>query len=111
MEPQGVSTYLLLIDPTSLTVLWANANVEAIVIQRGTDSAVGKRVADVIPFADSLGIPERLREVADTGETRELHSMGFSVAGERTTTKASGYRLPSGELLLASEYLVGGTPG
>ena len=62
----------------------------------------------MIPFADALGIPQRLREVAETGEMRELHSIGFSVKGEGTKTTASMYRLPSGDLLLASEYLVDG---
>ena len=108
MSSQGVHTYLLLIDPASLTILWANDNVEKIITERGGDTAVGKQVSAVIPFGDALGIPDRLREVAETGEMRELHSIGFSVEGEGTKTTASMYRIPSGELLLASEYLVDG---
>lgn len=108
MDREGVHTYLLLIDPTSLDVLWANENVEDAVVGRTGASATGRSISEVIPFADSLGIPQRLREVAETGETRELHSIGFSVQGEGTKTTASMYRIPSGELLLASEYLVGG---
>jgi hypothetical protein len=108
MGDQGVSTYLLLLDPESLVVLWANDNVEARIVERGGTSAVGMSVSDIIPFGDALGVPLRLREVAATGTTSELHSMGFSVAGERTKTTASMYRLPSGQLLLASEYVVGG---
>jgi hypothetical protein len=110
VNSQGVSAYLLLIDPRSFAVLWANDNVEAVVAQRGGGSALGKQVAEIIPFGDALGVPLRLAEVAETGKTSELHSMGFSVAGERTMTRASIYRLPSGELLLASEYTVGGAP-
>ena len=49
-----------------------------------------------------------MREVAETGEMSELHSTGFSVEGDKTSTAASIYRLPSGEVLLASEYSVSG---
>jgi hypothetical protein len=108
MDREGVHTYLLLIDPASLTVLWANDTVEERVIERSGTPSTGRHVTDVIPFAESLGIPQRLREVAETGEPRELHSIGFSVLGEGTKTTASMYRMPSGELLLASEYLVDG---
>ena len=108
MEKAGVHTYLLLLDPVTLTVLWANENVDATVVARSGESVVGRRVTDVIPFAEALGIPQRLEEVARTGETQELHSVGFSVERERTRTSASMYRLPSGQLLLASEYEVAG---
>lgn len=110
MEHQGVHTYLLLVDPESLKILWANDNVESRVVERGGESAVGLHVGNVIPFGDALGIPDRLREVAETGKTCELHSMNFSVQGEQTKTGASIYRLPSGQLLLASEYVVDGVP-
>lgn len=108
MTTQGVHTYLLLVDPSLLTVLWANDNVEKRIAERAGDTAVGKQVSAVIPFGDALGIPDRLREVAETGEMRELHSEGFSVEGDRTSTTASIYRLPSGEILVASEYAVSG---
>lgn len=108
MSEQGVHTYLLLVDPSSLTVLWANENVEKRVAERVGDTAVGKQVSVVIPFGDALGIPDLLREVAETGETRTLHSAGFSVVGDKTSTVASIYRLPSGEILVASEYAVSG---
>jgi hypothetical protein len=108
MSKQGVHTYLLLVDASSLTVLWANDNVESRVAERAGDTAVGKQVSAVIPFGDALGVPDRLREVAETGEMRELHTAGFSVAGEATSTVASIYRLPSGEILVASEYTVSG---
>ncbi len=108
MSEQGVHTYLLLIDPASLTVLWANDNVEKRIAERAGDTAVGKQLSAVIPFSDELGVPDRVREVAETGETSELHTAGFSVEGERTSTAASIYRLPSGEVLVASEYAVSG---
>ncbi|HET6352141.1 MAG TPA: hypothetical protein VFG89_08440 [Coriobacteriia bacterium] len=110
MSEQGVHTYLLLVDSSSLTVLWANDNVERAVTERGGDTAVGKQVSAIIPFGDALGVPDRMREVAQTGEMRELHSVGFSVTGDKTYTAASIYRLPSGELLVASEYTVAGVP-
>ena len=110
MGEEGIHTYLILMKPTSLKVVWVNQNVEAATVERDGESAIGRCVSDVIPFAEALGIPDRLREVAATGETRELHSTGFSVAGNSTSTSSSMYRLPSGELLLASEYVVGGVP-
>lgn len=108
MGEQGVHTYLLLVDPSSLTVLWANDNVENRVAERAGDTAVGKQISEVIPFGDALGIPQKLREVAETGETCELHTAGFSVAGDKTSTVASIYRLPSGDILVASEYWISG---
>lgn len=108
MSEQGVHSYLLLIDPSSLVVLWANENVDDRVTERGGDTAVGQQLAAVIPFADELGVPDLVREVSVSGETRELHTVGFSVAGESTTTVASIYRLPSGDILVASEYVVAG---
>jgi hypothetical protein len=108
MGEQGVHTYLLLVEPLSLTVLWANDNVEALVAERGAGTAVGKPISAVIPFGDVLGIPTRVQEVAETGVIWELRTAGFSVAGDKTCTNASIYRLPSGEVLVASEYMVAG---
>jgi len=108
VSEQGVHTYLLLIEPSSLSVIWANDNVENRLAERSGDTAVGKQLSAVIPFGDELGIPDLVREVAETGEMHELHTAGLSVAGERTSTTASIYRLPSGEVLVASEYAVAG---
>ena len=106
MRELGVRDYLLLIDPVSLEILWANDNVEAVVAKRCGEPAVGKSVTDAIPFADAMRIPERLRGVAQTGETERLQSLGVSAIGDRTRTDASICQMPSGELLLASEYTV-----
>ncbi len=104
MAGEGVRVYLLMLDPESLTVTWANHAVEDVVLQRTGESAVGKNIDDVIPFAEEMGLTRRLREVAEDGETRHMHSTGFSATGEGTRTDGSLYRLPSGELLMASEY-------
>jgi hypothetical protein len=108
MSNEGVHTYILLVDPASFTVLWANDNVERLVAERTGSTAVGKQISAIIPFGDALGVPDRLREVAETGEMCEMHTAGFSVEGDRTSTTASIYRLPSGEVLVASEYTVSG---
>ena len=108
MSDQGVNTYLLLLDPTSLEVVWANENVEGVCAERKQPPAVGRNLREVVPFAEALGLPELLHRVAESGEASHLRSVGFSVECEQTTTSASMYRLPSGDLLLASEYSVAG---
>ena len=108
MTGEGVRVYLLVIDSDSLLVLWANHAVEDLVVQWTGSSAVGQHLDNVIPFSEELGLPARLHDVALDGETRHMHTTGFSATGEGTRTDASLYRLPTGELLLASEYSVGG---
>lgn len=107
MGEQGVRTYLLLVDPESLTVLWANERVEETVADGPLGSAIGQLLVAVIPFCEALGVPDRVREVARTGESCDLHASGFSVEGTNSYTVASIYRLPSGDVLIASEYTVG----
>lgn len=104
MESDGVRMYLLAIDPESLLVTWANDNVEAVVRKRYGETAVGKHLDDVIQFAESLDLPGKIRAAAESGEAQHLRVFGFSPSGGGTRTDGSIYRLPKGDLLIASEF-------
>jgi len=106
LSDDGVAGYLLLVDPCSMWVTWANHNVLAVIDQRGEPSPVGRPVEDVVYLAHEIGLMERLRAVAATGIISHMSTRGFSVEGHRSRTDGSIYRLPSGDLLVASEFVM-----
>lgn len=92
----------VLIDPDSMTVLWMNESAsEAIAEDKGP--AVGVSVEQAVPMADSLGVPEALRAVAETGVPEHLRVDLVSTSKGSVTMVVSVYRLPSGELLVLTE--------
>ncbi len=98
---EGVDTYLLLVDPDTLTVLWANDKVEEAIASRTGTSAVGQRVEDVVYLAEQIGVVDLIRDVGNNGLTRHISAVTF----RRSRTDASLYRLPSGEVLVASQWV------
>jgi len=104
---QGVSAFLMLVDPETLVLTWANGTVEAVAQERGGHAA-GCDLAEVIPYATALNLPQLIKDVAESGQARSLCSLGVSVEGYQTRTDASLYRMPSGDVLIATEYVVAG---
>lgn len=101
----GISGYLLTVDPTTLKTTWANHNVEAEMSRREQPSAVGRDVSEVVYLAEEIGLIEACKRVAATGLTEHLETMSFSVQGTRSRTLGSVYLLPCGDLLVASEWV------
>ena len=105
MNDVGVSTYLLLVDPQTHAVLWANENVIEAYFSRTGATAVGQKVEDVIYLGKEVGVIDRLNTVAETGEPSHINTRTFSAVGEGSRTNGSVYQLPSGEILIASEWI------
>lgn len=102
---EGVGTYLLLVDPSTHVVLWANENVERAYREREGGSPVGRHVEEVVYLGAEVGVIEHLDRVAQSGESSHITVRGFSLSGAGTLTIGSFYRLPSGEVLIASEWV------
>jgi hypothetical protein len=104
-----------LIDPESMAVLWANEPPPSAGSDAAAESRSGTTIDDVVPMADSLGVPEALREVAVTGVARHLRVDVVSKTTGSIAQVVSIYRLPDGKLLVLSENAWvmgrGGTPG
>jgi hypothetical protein len=92
----------LLIDPDTLHILWTNESV-AKDCPRDIDLSAGVHIEDVIPMAGVLGVPEALKEVAETGEPVHLRKDVSTLARGSMQLAASVYRLPDGKLLLVME--------
>lgn len=85
-----------LIDPVTMSVLWANELAE--------DGAPAVALEDAIPLAEPMGVPEAIRAVADTGSPRHLRGNLVSTARGDMAVATSIYRLPHGEVLVVSEH-------
>lgn len=103
---RGVRVFLFLIDPESLTVTWASEQAEALTLERTGASAVGQPVEDVVYMARPIGLIEKLERVAMSGEAEHLWG-ATSGPGGGAENRASVYRLPSGDVLLAGEWSPG----
>lgn len=57
----------------------------------------------LVPMAESLGVREVPRSVADTGVARHLQTKLVSTAQGSVTVVISMYRLPHGQVLLVME--------
>lgn len=92
---------LLLIDPMTLRITWANDYPSALPGYDGRP-IIGSPLTTMMPMSGELRIDESLRGVAETGVT---HEETISAIG---SPRQAGYtwwwevhRLPSGELLVA----------
>lgn len=103
----GVSTYLFLVDPETLTVKWANPNVENFIEGRDGESAVGRRVEEVVLFAEEFGLLERIERVKRTGEPETMSVATLAVEGRGDRADGSIYPLPSEDMLVAAELTLG----
>jgi len=98
-----VKAKAVLIDPASLTVVWMNESAA-----QGLGDPHGHATGDVplesvVPMAESLGVPEAVRAVADTGVARHLQTKLVSTTRGSVTIVMSMYRLPDGPVLLVIE--------
>lgn len=104
-EPNApVRAKAVLIDPESMTVLWMNEAAAQDHSGGSACSVVGTSVAEAVPLADTLGIPEALCKTAETGEAQHLRADLVSTSRGSVLIVASVYRLPDGRLLLLMEH-------
>ena len=95
-ENAPVKAKAFLIDPVSMTVVWANESAAGDLAEGGGAVAIERAV----PVA---GITEALRAVAETGVPRHLSAGLISSGRGSVSIVASVHRLPDGKLLLLTE--------
>jgi hypothetical protein len=92
-----------LIDPTSLDVVWMNeAAAEGFTVSTAEASGAVP-IERVIPMAESMGVPEALRRVRDSGKPEHMRTSIVASARGSIGLAASVYRLPDGMLLVVAE--------
>jgi hypothetical protein len=105
-DEQGapVATQAILVDPRTMTVLWANEAAWEAAPGGDEAAAPGASVERVLPMAQTLGVPEALRDVSETGIARRLHAAVVSTSRGGVSLVVSIHRLPDGTLLLLAEH-------
>lgn len=98
-----VKAKAVLIDPASLTVVWMNESAAQGLDDPHNDATGDVPLESVVPMAESLGVPEAVRAVADTGVARHLQTKLVSTTKGSVTIVISMYRLPEGPVLLVME--------
>lgn len=99
-----VNAKAALIDPGSMTVLWMNESASQIFSDRDSGALPGVPIEQVIPMAKTLGVPEALRAVANTGVAQHLQVNVVSTSKGSMAIVASIYRLPDGKLLMLMDH-------
>jgi len=94
----AVRAKVSLVDPDTLAILWTN---DPALVARELGTAI--TIGDVVPMAESLGVPAALREVAATGVSRNLKVDLVSTSKGAVAIVISLYRLPDGRLMVVSE--------
>lgn len=96
-DEQGVPVRAkaILVDPATMMVMWMN--------ESPSTAQPGSPVDNVVPMAESLGVREALRSVADTGVARHLQADLVSTSKGAMAMVVSIYRLPDGMVLVLIE--------
>lgn len=94
----AVRAKVSLVDPDTLAVVWTN---DPELGTREDGAPIG--IDEVVPMAESLGVPDALREVAATGVSRNLKVDLINTSKGAVAIVISLYRLPDGRLMVVSE--------
>lgn len=103
-ENEPVRAKAALIDPASMRVVWVNESAAEALEDRASGPVTGMDIDQLIPMAESLGVPEALRVASATGTPQHLRADVISMTRGNLSIVASVYRLPDGMLLLLSEH-------
>lgn len=98
-----VKAKAVLIDPQSMTVVWANEAASEGDLGKARGALPGASIDGVVPMAEALGVPEALRTVAESGVARHLRADLVSMSRGSVAMVVSVYRLPDGMLLVLIE--------
>ncbi len=101
-----VNALAVLIDPGTMTVEWTNEAAAEAASGRGDPAGPGLTIHQVLPLANTLAVPQALREVAETGVPRHLRADVVATRRASVALVVSIYRLPGGKLLLIAEHAV-----
>ena len=96
-------TKAILVDPATMTVVWMNDQAARALPDQHVGAAPGVPIEQVVPMAESLGVRDAVRGVADSGMPRHLRTDLVSTSRGTVTIVISIDRLPSGEVLVLTE--------
>ena len=97
-----VKAKAVLIDPRSMTVVWRNEAAAEGLSDAGS-SAPTVTIEQALPLGETLGVPEALQSVAETGIARHLRTNLVSTSQGSMAIATSIYRLPDGMVLVLTE--------
>lgn len=94
-EAEPVRAKAALVDPGTMSVLWANEAAEP--------NAPRLALEQAIPLAEQMGVAEAIRSVAHTGVPGHMRTSLVSTGRGDVAIATSVYRLPGGLVLVLSE--------
>lgn len=97
---EGVKARVAVVDPSDATVLWAN----------DPEISRGAGLIDFLPMAESLGVLDALKAVAESGRPRHLHTGVVSMSRGSISLVVSLHRLPDKTVIVISEHGWQATP-
>jgi len=97
-----VRTLAMLVDPTTMDILWLNDSASRAVAERGGDPSSATLEA-VLPLAETLALSAAVRAVAETGEAQHLRADLISMTRGNVALVVSVDRLPTGAVLVLAE--------
>jgi len=96
-----VKARAILVDPETMTVLWANESAETGMPVGGT--VIGGPAEGAIPLAARLDVVRAIERVASSGEPHHVHADVIPTRRGSMALAISIYRLPNGDVLVLVE--------
>jgi len=97
-----VKAKAVLVDPQSMTIVWMNESAAQDLSDDGV-MVPGVTIDQALPLGETLGVPEALQSVAESGIARHLRTNLVSTSQGSMAIATSVYRLPDGKVLVLTE--------
>ncbi len=107
---EGVSCYLFTLDPKTLLITWESDRTREQMIAMHGHEGAGHSLEDMVPSAREIGLYDHLSRLLQTGETQHMSASRLRVGGGGGTNISSLYLLPTGQVLVASEWVESPAP-
>ena len=102
-QDRPVQAKAVLVDPETMQVIWMNESAAEPFADRTAGAVRQPLVAEAVPMAETLGVLDAVRAVAETGVARHLEADLVSTSRGAVSLVVSVYRLPDGMVLVLSE--------
>lgn len=102
-QSSPVQAKVLMVDGRTMSVVWMNESAARDANVRAYEESSALPLAEAMPIAEKLGVPDALRRAMETGEAQHLSANLISSAVGSVAIVTSVYRLPEGALLIVSE--------
>lgn len=101
-DSDPVEAKAILIDPATMGVLWMNESA-ASALPDPAPPLAEVSIAQVIPAAEAMGLPDAIRRVAEDGVARHVKTSLVSTPKGRMEVVTSIYLLPLGAVLVLAD--------